>query len=40
MHPTNIYESARFADLRSFQDRPLPFDQSPHEAAYQLTRRP
>ena len=39
MYPHNIYEPARFADLPSFQDRPLPSAQSPHEATFQLTRR-
>ncbi len=39
MHPNNIYEPAHLADLRRFQDRPLSFDQSPHEATFQLPRR-
>jgi len=39
MHPDNVYKPARFADPQSSQDQPLPFDQSPHEATFQLTRR-
>jgi hypothetical protein len=39
MHPKNLYEPAYFADQPSFRDRPLPFDPSPQEATFQLTRR-
>jgi hypothetical protein len=39
MYPYIIYEPARFADLRTIQDRPLPPPQSPREATFQLTRR-
>jgi hypothetical protein len=39
MHPKNFYEPAYFADQPSFHDRPLPFDPSPQEATFQLTRR-
>jgi hypothetical protein len=39
MHPDDVYEPARFTDLRYTRDRPLPFDQAPHEVSFQLTRR-
>jgi hypothetical protein len=39
MYPKNFYEPAYFADQPSFRDRPLPFDPSPQEATFQLTRR-
>jgi hypothetical protein len=39
MHPKNFYEPAYFGDQPSFRDRPLPFDPSPQEATFQLTRR-
>jgi hypothetical protein len=39
MHPINIYEPPHFVDLRSSQDQPLSFDQSPREATFQLPRR-
>ena len=39
MRPNNIHEPAHSADLRSFQDRPLSFDQPSHEAIFQLPRR-
>ena len=39
MHPKNFYEPVYFADQPSFDDRPLPFDPSPQDATFQLTRR-
>jgi hypothetical protein len=39
MHPKNFYEPACLADQPSVQERPLPFDRSPQQATFQLTRR-
>jgi hypothetical protein len=39
MHPKTFYEPACFADQPSVNERPLPFDMSPQEATFRLTRR-
>ena len=39
MHPKTYYESVRFAEQPSGHERPLPFDRSPQDATFRLTRR-
>ncbi len=39
MHPKNAYDPGGFTDQSSFPERPFPFDLSPQEATFQLTRR-
>jgi hypothetical protein len=39
MHPKSFYEPIGFADQPSVNERPLPFDLSPQEATFRLTRR-
>jgi len=39
MHPKTYYESIRFAEQPSVHERPLPFDRSPQDATFQLTKR-
>ena len=39
MHPKTFYEPIGFADQPSIHERPPPFDRSPQDATFQLTRR-
>jgi hypothetical protein len=39
MHPKTIHEPIGVADQPSVYQRPAPFDRSPQEATFQLTRR-
>jgi hypothetical protein len=39
MHPKTYYEPIRFVDQPSVHERPPPFDRSPQDATFRLTRR-
>ena len=39
MHPKPFYEPICSADQPSIHEQPLPFDPSPQDATFQLTRR-